>query len=169
MTTTEFVRNFQSIESTLFAFALKITRNHQDALDLVQEAGLKGFRHRDRFAVHHQPDRVDRCRGVARRRLDRDRHLAGGAGVEPHVGLHPRRDELQKALANDGVGTLIHYPVPPHLSGAYADMGFQQGSFPIAEKIANEVLSLPIGPHLDDASVDYVIESVRRNCKTLRS
>lgn len=51
MTTTEFVRNFQSIESTLFAFALKITRNHQDALDLVQEAGLKGFRHRDRFEL----------------------------------------------------------------------------------------------------------------------
>jgi dTDP-4-amino-4,6-dideoxygalactose transaminase len=85
------------------------------------------------------------------------------------VVLHPRRDELQKALAADEIGTLIHYPVPPHLSGAYADMKFDKGKFPLAEKIADQVLSLPIGPHLDEESVNHVIASVRKNCETLRA
>lgn len=62
---------------------------------------------------------------------------------------HPRRDELQQALTAAGVGTLIHYPIPPHLSGAYADAGLRRGDFPIAEVLADTVLSLPMGPHLD--------------------
>ncbi len=60
---------------------------------------------------------------------------------------HPRRDELQKRLAEAGIGTLIHYPIPPHLQEAYRDLGFGPGAFPIAETLAREVLSLPMGPH----------------------
>jgi dTDP-4-amino-4,6-dideoxygalactose transaminase len=60
----------------------------------------------------------------------------------------PRRDALQKQLAGAGVGTLIHYPIPPHLQQAYAAAGWRKGAFPIAERIADECLSLPIGPHL---------------------
>jgi dTDP-4-amino-4,6-dideoxygalactose transaminase len=65
-----------------------------------------------------------------------------------------RRDALQRHLAERGVGTLIHYPVPPHLQGAYRGLGFGEGSFPVSEAIHREVLSLPIGPHLagDDAA-----------------
>ena len=59
-----------------------------------------------------------------------------------------KRDQLQEKLGENGVGTLIHYPIPPHLSGAYSDMNFTKGSFPIAEQMAHSVLSLPIGPHL---------------------
>ncbi len=66
---------------------------------------------------------------------------------------HPRRDALQEHLRHAGIGTLIHYPVPPHLQKAYQDLGYQAGDFPISEAIHREVLSLPIGPHLlrDDA------------------
>ncbi|MFL6231269.1 MAG: DegT/DnrJ/EryC1/StrS family aminotransferase [Pyrinomonadaceae bacterium] len=70
---------------------------------------------------------------------------------------HPRRDELQKHLAERGVGTLIHYPVPPHLQRAYAELGLVPGAYPLAERQAREVLSLPMGPHLSDEEVDYVI------------
>jgi dTDP-4-amino-4,6-dideoxygalactose transaminase len=77
---------------------------------------------------------------------------------------HPRRDALQAHLAERGVSTLIHYPVPPHLAGAYASLGFEHGAFPIAEEMARTVLSLPIGPHLSDAEVDYVIQTVRAFC-----
>jgi len=74
---------------------------------------------------------------------------------------HPKRDALSEHLAACGVETLIHYPTPPHLSAAYNDLGFKKGDFPIAEAIANTVLSLPIGPGMDDASVRHVVESVR--------
>lgn len=73
---------------------------------------------------------------------------------------HPRRDELQRHLAEAGVGTLIHYPVPPHLSGAYSDLGQRQGSYPIAEEQCRTVLSLPIGPHLNRESQDHVIAAI---------
>jgi len=73
---------------------------------------------------------------------------------------HPKRDALRGLLEKSGVGTLIHYPVPPHLSDAYSDMSFKQGSFPISERISYEVLSLPIGPHMPDDDVDYVGEVI---------
>lgn len=61
---------------------------------------------------------------------------------------HTQRDVLQKALAERGVGTMIHYPIPPHLQPAYADLHYHKGAYPLSERIAKEVLSLPIGPHL---------------------
>lgn len=65
-----------------------------------------------------------------------------------YVVRHPQRDALQQALNDAGVGTLIHYPIPPHRQQAYAAQGHKQGDFPIAEAMAEEVLSLPMGPHL---------------------
>ena len=73
---------------------------------------------------------------------------------------HPRRDALQQHLAERGVGTLIHYPLPPHRQPAYAEQGRPEGSLPVAEALAREVLSLPIGPHLSDEEADYVVEAV---------
>lgn len=78
-----------------------------------------------------------------------------------YVVQHPRRDELQKHLTQRGIGTLIHYPIPPHLSDAYSDMGFSRGSFPLAEQFAETVLSLPIGPHCSEAEVAAVIAAIR--------
>jgi dTDP-4-amino-4,6-dideoxygalactose transaminase len=61
-----------------------------------------------------------------------------------------QRDDLQQALQKGGVGTLIHYPIPPHLQEAYRDFGYKEGDFPLSEVIHREVLSLPIGPHLSE-------------------
>jgi dTDP-4-amino-4,6-dideoxygalactose transaminase len=72
-----------------------------------------------------------------------------------------QRDALQRCLAEHEIGTQIHYPVPPHLSRAYAAAGWKRGDFPLAEKFAGEVLSLPIGPHITSPQVDHVCDSVR--------
>jgi dTDP-4-amino-4,6-dideoxygalactose transaminase len=72
----------------------------------------------------------------------------------------PRRDLLQRHLAERGIGTMIHYPVPPHLQGAYAELGYAPGAFPVAEQIHNEILSLPLGPHLEDGQIAEVCAAV---------
>jgi dTDP-4-amino-4,6-dideoxygalactose transaminase len=76
--------------------------------------------------------------------------------------LHERRDELLAFLQREGIGTLIHYPVPPHLSQAYGHNGWQPGAFPISEKIAKSELSIPMGPHMNAESVDLVIDALKR-------
>lgn len=73
---------------------------------------------------------------------------------------HSKRDDLQKYLRNKGVDTLIHYPVPPHLSDAYSDFDMPKGNFPIAESIAATELSLPMGPHLSLEKVEYVVNVI---------
>ena len=70
---------------------------------------------------------------------------------------HERRDALREHLAAAGIGTLIHYPLPPHLQAAYARLGYRQGAFPRAERMAREVLSLPIGPHLSAPEAEAVV------------
>lgn len=74
---------------------------------------------------------------------------------------HPRRDDLQEHLTRSGIGSLIHYPIPPHLSEAYVEMGLKPGTFPISECLARTVLSLPMGPHIPTEHVQSVIEAVR--------
>ena len=73
----------------------------------------------------------------------------------------PDRDSLRERLADAGIGTLIHYPIPPHLSHAYANQRWKRGDFAITERMAHEVLSLPIGPHLDQRDQSYVIASFK--------
>lgn len=74
---------------------------------------------------------------------------------------HPDRNNLQKYLKSRGVDTLIHYPLPPHLSSAYSEMKYGKGTFPIAEDIADTELSLPIGPHLTLDDAEHVVETIR--------
>jgi dTDP-4-amino-4,6-dideoxygalactose transaminase len=71
------------------------------------------------------------------------------------------RDALQNHLTRMGIGTLIHYPVPPHLQPAYAFLGYQPGDLPIAEKLASTCLSLPIWPGMAMDQVDSVILAIR--------
>lgn len=71
------------------------------------------------------------------------------------------RDELQKFLTKKNIGTLIHYPVPPHLQEAYRDLGYKIGSFPISEKLAKECLSLPIYPGMKIEEIIYVVDSIK--------
>jgi dTDP-4-amino-4,6-dideoxygalactose transaminase len=75
---------------------------------------------------------------------------------------HPQRDALQQHLKQEGIGTLIHYPIPPHISGAYAGQGWQAGAFPISERLARQVLSLPCGPHLSAEQVGYIMHSIQQ-------
>ena len=71
-----------------------------------------------------------------------------------------RRDELQRFLEGRGIKTLIHYPIPPHLSEAYAYLGKHEGDYPIAERYANEVLSLPMYNGMTEAEQTMVIEAI---------
>ena len=71
------------------------------------------------------------------------------------------RNELQQKLHDAGIGTMIHYPIPPHLQRAYADLEFSKGAFPVAEQIHEEVLSLPIFPSMALEQVNQVIAACR--------
>ncbi|MBN1125599.1 MAG: DegT/DnrJ/EryC1/StrS family aminotransferase [Sedimentisphaerales bacterium] len=112
------------------------------------------------------------------RRRERAKQYIGGLQDFPNVVLpvvpqwaepvwhqfvirHPRRDVLQTRLREAGIGSLIHYPIPPHLSEAYSDMGWKAGDFPLAEDLARTVLSLPMGPHLTAQQVAFVVEQIR--------
>ena len=83
-------------------------------------------------------------------------------GTDPawhlYVVTSPERDRLQKHLAAQGIGTLIHYPIPPHRQIAYRN-AFPAIRLPVADQLADAVLSLPIGPHLDMEDVDTVVEA----------
>jgi len=72
----------------------------------------------------------------------------------------PNRDALRMHLENAGIGTLIHYPIPPHKQKAYECLGLADMAFPISEKIHAQTLSLPLGPHLSEEAQDYIISSV---------
>ena len=71
------------------------------------------------------------------------------------------RSGLVEHLKAHGVGTLIHYPIPPHLQKCYAHMGWKRGQFPVAEELAETVLSLPLYPGLTDEQQDYVVSVIK--------
>jgi dTDP-4-amino-4,6-dideoxygalactose transaminase len=112
----------------------------------------------------------------ARRGALAERYTAGLAGTglrlprvpewaEPvwHLYVVQAQDRagVQARLAAKGVQTLIHYPVPPHLQECYADLGLLRGSLPVAERLAEQVLSLPLGPHLRPEQADRVVRAIR--------
>jgi dTDP-4-amino-4,6-dideoxygalactose transaminase len=72
------------------------------------------------------------------------------------------RDALQKHLAENGVGSLLHYPVPVHMQRAYADLGYPLGAFPNAERACNEVLSLPMYPELSIENIEIIGNCIAR-------
>lgn len=74
---------------------------------------------------------------------------------------HAKRDSLQKHLQDAGIGSLVHYPIPPHLQPAYAELQLGVGSFPLSEQIHAEELSLPLDPYLAPEDVSRVIAAVR--------
>jgi dTDP-4-amino-4,6-dideoxygalactose transaminase len=78
------------------------------------------------------------------------------------------RDELMKQLASAGIGTGIHYPIPLHLQNAYRTLGYERGDFPTTERVAAEILSLPMFPGLGYAQqsrvVEQVLEFITRTC-----
>jgi len=77
-----------------------------------------------------------------------------------YVVRHRHRDELQARLQRDGIETLIHYPIAPHEQAAYADFRWASDAFPLAKRLAGEVLSLPMGLHVTDADALRVVEAL---------
>lgn len=72
-----------------------------------------------------------------------------------------RRNALQKFLSEKGIGTLIHYPVPPHLQPAYANLNYKRGDFPITEQIADTCLSLPMYPGIKPEQTKHVTDCIK--------
>lgn len=137
-------------------------QGYNSRLDPVQAAVL-------RVKLRHLRDWNARRARIAARYSS---EIASNAIVLPHVPdwaepawhlyciRHPERDGLRDRLAAAGVETLIHYPIPPHLQRAYAELGYGRGAFPIAEDMADTLLSLPIGPAMRDEQVDQVISAL---------
>ena len=138
------------------------TQGYNSRLDPIQAAVLE-------VKLRHLDDWNARRAALAGRYSE---GLAGSPYGRPHVpewadpAWHlyvirtPRREALQAHLAGRGVGTLVHYPIPPHLQQAYAGLGHGRGHFPIAEAMADDVLSLPMGPHLAFEDQDQVIAAL---------
>ena len=70
------------------------------------------------------------------------------------------REALRTELANAGIGTGVHYPIPLHLQKAYAHLGYQPGAFPVSERVAAGIVSLPMFPQMQPAQQDFVVEKV---------
>jgi dTDP-3-amino-3,4,6-trideoxy-alpha-D-glucose transaminase len=137
-------------------------RGVNSRLDSLQAAVLRvKLRHLDEW--NHRRREIARCyldqlAGIPGLTLP---NIADGCDSVWHVFAmrYPRRDWLARQLAREEIGTLVH-PVPPHLSGAYRDAGLGRGSFPIAEQIAEQELSLPLHPHLTWEQVEEIVGSV---------
>lgn len=112
----------------------------------------------------------------ARRRVIADSYASGLAGLglalpyvpkwaevawHLYVVRHAQRDRLQQALHAQQVGSLIHYPIPPHLQGAYRELGMEQGSLPLSERMHREVLSLPMSPSMSLEEAAQVCERAK--------
>ncbi len=72
------------------------------------------------------------------------------------------RDDLIAKLAADNIGTGIHYPIPLHLQKAYGHLGYKEGDFPVSERLAKEIVSLPMYPTLTEEQQQRVCEAVRQ-------
>lgn len=119
-----------------------------------------------RVKLRHLDDWNGRRRSIAARYTE---GLAGMGLVLPfvpdwadpvwhlYVVRTTQRDMHQAGLEQAGIGTLIHYPVAPHMQAAYEDLGFSPDDLPIARQLADEVISLPIGPQLPDRHVSEVV------------
>ncbi len=90
--------------------------------------------------------------------------IAAGATHTYHLYVirSSKRNALQEYLNEHNIGTLIHYPVPPHLQEAYAHLNFKRGDFPIAEEIADTCLSLPVWPGMSEDQIIYISSCIKK-------
>jgi dTDP-4-amino-4,6-dideoxygalactose transaminase len=138
-------QGFNSRLDEMQAAALRVKLRHLDTWNHRRQAIAASYRHELRqthLVLPHAPEWADPVH-----------HL--------FVVRSKRRELLQQHLRERGIGSLIHYPIPPHLQPAYAELGLAPGSLPLSEQIHREVLSLPMGPHLTDLQVSSVIDAVQ--------
>lgn len=119
--------------------------------------------------THLEAFNAERCRLAARYDAEltnpclQKPKIRPGADSSWHqyvVHLPGCRDAMAAYLKEKGIGTIIHYPIPPHLSQAYAYLGHKRGDFPLAERYADEVLSLPMYNGMTEDEQGYVIETI---------
>lgn len=131
-------------------------------LDPIQAAVL-------RVKLHHLNDWTDRRRAIANAYNKGLQNTGLNLPNVPdwadpawhlYVVRSTKRDALQRYLTDAGVGTLIHYPIPPHMQAAYAGQGIAPEALPVARKLSNEVVSLPIGPQLDMSQLAQICDTV---------
>ena len=132
-------------------------------LDALQAAIL-------RVKLRHLPDWTKARRRVAA--LYNERLAANERVTTPYVApwaepvFHlyvvrvPQRDRVLAGLREKGIDAGIHYPVPLHLQPAYRYLGYEEGAFPVTERVAKEILSLPIFPEMTESQVDQVVETL---------
>jgi dTDP-4-amino-4,6-dideoxygalactose transaminase len=77
--------------------------------------------------------------------------------------LVPDRDKVVEAMKAQGIGVLIHYPIGLHLQEAYRELGYKKGDFPVAEKVADQVMSLPMFPHLTKEQIETVVQALGKS------
>lgn len=138
-------------------------RGFNSRLDPIQAAVL-------RVKLGHLDNWNARRTGIAKTYSEGLRHLGltlptVADGIDPawhlYVVRSPAREQLAAVLKRLDVEFLVHYPIPPHLSGAYRDSGYGRGTYPLAEQLSAEVLSLPMGPHLTVEAARTVIKACR--------
>ena len=139
------VRGFNSRMDPIQAAVLRVKLRHLDAWNA----------RRDAIAAHYLARLADAGIELP--------FVPGWAEPSWHLFVvrHPQRDALQQALEEAGINTLIHYPLPSHRQAAYVD-SMPGASFPIAERLSREVLSLPISPHHDAAQIEAVCDAILR-------
>jgi dTDP-4-amino-4,6-dideoxygalactose transaminase len=109
-----------------------------------------------RAAAAHYDELLSSCDAVVRpRTLDGNEHVWHLYTVRVRD-----RDRVLKALHEAGIGVGIHYPVPIHLTAAFAGLGYPQGAFPVAERTARELLSLPLFPEITPAQQECVVSAL---------
>lgn len=142
-------------------------KGHNSRLDPLQAAFLRvKLKHLDEWNLRRRKIAefyLDRLADVPNLGLPRTLPQAGHIW-HLFVITHPDRDRLKAFLEQSGIDVLIHYPVPPHLSQAYADLGYKAGDFPLTEEMAECVLSLPMGPHLSLENANFVVDRIREFC-----
>lgn len=131
-------------------------------LDPIQAAVLRAkLPHLDAWTDHRRAIAAEYTKGLTNSGLTLP-HVPEWADPAWHLYVvrSPDRNGLQRRLANAGVGTLTHYPIPPHMQAAYSDLGYAAADLPLARRLADEVLSLPIGTHLSIGDAARVIGCV---------
>lgn len=137
-------------------------RGYNSRLDPIQAAVLRvKLRYLDVWNARRSTLAAQYLKGLANAGLALP-HVPDWAQSAWHLFVisYSQRDDLQRHLTASNIGNLIHYPIPPHKQQAYSAMNFSADRFPLASRMANEVLSLPMGPHLSADEVSSVVSAV---------
>jgi len=129
-----------------------------------------------RVKLRHLEEWTEQRRAVA---AYYDEHLKGLPVITPHVRPHNRavyhlyviqvekRDAVAKALGERGVGSAVHYPIPVHLQQSHADLGYKRGDFPVAEKVCDRALSIPMYAELSQDQLGQVVSAIKESCQAV--